>query len=167
MSRTSHTHKAGPVRAGFMAAAALGAAAVLVGGPGGLEAQAHEQAADEAAIRQVVLGAYVDGMHGNGDRGVIRAGFHPDFVMKVLGQDGGVSSVTIEDWIARLPPEGEEPRYRTTGEVPRIMMDGNVAVAEVVVSREGARIFTDYISLYRFPEGWRMVAKVFYSYPRS
>ena len=52
----------------------------------------------------MVMRAYVEGIHGNGDRDVIRAGFHPDFVMKVLSAEGTVRDVTIEQWIERLPP---------------------------------------------------------------
>jgi hypothetical protein len=126
-----------------------------------------QQAADNdrEAIREVVLGAYVSGIHGNGDRGVIRAGFHPGFVMKVLRADGTMTDVTIEDWIARLPEEGTAPANPVRGEVPTVMLSGNAAVAEVAIYRDGAQIFTDYISLYRFPEGWRMVAKVYYAHP--
>jgi hypothetical protein len=127
--------------------------------------QAHSP--DHEAIRDVVMRGYVQGIHGNGERAVIRAAFHPRFVMKVLGADGSVADVTIEQWIARLPPEGEPPAQMTTGEIPRVMQAGNAAVAEVQMSRNGEKVFTDYISLYRFPEGWRMIAKVFHSYPAS
>ena len=50
---------------------------------------------DEQEIRRVVMEGYVVGIHGNGDRPAVRTGFHPDFVMKVLGRDGAVANVTI------------------------------------------------------------------------
>ena len=85
---------------------ALVAAAALVG-PAAAEAQHHD--ADE--IRSVIMSAYIDGLQSNGSREDIRRGFHPDFVMKVL-RDGAVTSVTIEEWIGRLPPEGRRARSR-------------------------------------------------------
>ena len=36
------------------------------------------------------------------------------------------------------------------------------AVAKVALFRDGKQIFTDYISLYRFDEGWKLVAKTFH-----
>lgn len=139
------------------------ALASVAAGPVGLAGQ--DARSDERAIRAVVKSAYVEGIHGNGSREVIRAGFHPDFVMKVLGPDGTVTDVGIEEWIRRLPPEGETPPRPTRGEVSRVMLSGDAAVAEVAIFREGSQVFTDYISLYRFPEGWRMVAKIFHAHP--
>ena len=138
----------------------LAAPSVVVG-------QMTPSADDEREIRRVVMEAYVQGMHGNGDRDVIRAGFHPDFVMKVLRDDGSVTSVTIQEWMSRLPAEGTPVERPVEAEIPRVLLTGNTAVAEIHVAREGQQIFTDYISLYRFPEGWRMVAKVFYNHPTS
>jgi hypothetical protein len=118
------------------------------------------QSSDEDQIRQVITSAYIDGLHMNGSRDDIRAGFHPDFVMKVLG-DNGVTDVTIEEWIARLPAEGNAPGYEVTARFPQVIVTGTAAVAQVEVMYDGDQVFTDYMSLYRFPEGWRIVAKIF------
>jgi len=120
---------------------------------------AHGNAADVDAIRDVVTTAYVKGIHGNGSREAIRRGFHPSFVMKVL-TDGQVGDVTIEEWISRLPAEGT-PARRVDHRFPAVHVAGDAAVAVVELDIEGRHTFTDYISLYRFPEGWRIVGKIF------
>jgi ketosteroid isomerase-like protein len=38
------------------------------------------------------------------------------------------------------------------------------AVARVEVHRDGKHIFTDYLSLYRFADGWKIVGKIFQSH---
>ena len=139
----------------------LGAtAAVLAFGPTtpGLHAQNGHHDAEE--IRSVIMSAYIHGLQSNGSRNDIRAGFHPEFVMKVLGE-GAVTNVTIEDWIGRLPPEGQAPDRTITADIPTVDVAGDAAVARVLVHYDGEHVFTDYMSLYRFPEGWRIVAKIF------
>ena len=58
-------------------------------------------------------------------------------------------------------------QYVGAAEIPRVLLSGNAAVAEIHIAREGQPIYTDFISPYRFPEGWRMVAKVFHTHPTS
>ena len=115
---------------------------------------------DADAIRSVVMSAYIDGLQKNGSRDDIRAGFHPGFVMKVYNE-GETTDVTIEDWIARLPAEGQAPDHDVTAEIPNVSVSGLAAVAQVNVNFDGEHVYTDYMSLYRFPEGWRIVAKIF------
>lgn len=39
---------------------------------------------------------------------------------------------------------------------------GNAAVAKVELYREDKKIFTDFLSLYKFEEGWRIVSKIYH-----
>lgn len=121
--------------------------------------------ADAEAVRAVVTRGYVEGMHKNMGRDRIREGFHPSFVMQVLTDDG-VTSTTIDEWVSRLPPEGQAPSAEITHEIPTVSLAGDAAVAQVELYRDGVHVFTDFINLYRFPEGWRMVAKTFHRHPR-
>lgn len=115
---------------------------------------------DAEAIRQVITSAYVEGLHMNGSRDAIRAGFHPDFVMKVLTEEG-MSDVTIEEWIARLPAEGTSPPHTVDHEIPDVSVSGVAATAKVEILFDGRHIFTDYMSLYKFGDDWRIVTKIF------
>lgn len=115
---------------------------------------------DAEAIRQVITSAYVEGLHMNGSRDAIRAGFHPDFVMKVLTEDG-LTDVTIEEWIARLPAEGTPPSHTVDHEIPDVSVSGVAATARVEILFDDRHVFTDYMSLYKFGDDWRIVAKIF------
>ena len=121
---------------------------------------------DRAAIEVVVKTAYVDGVHAKGDAALMRQGFHPDFRMLTL-RDGTLTPVTLEEWIARL----EKGNRERTGARPEIGhqfthvdVTGNAGVARVEIHRSGKHVFTDYLSLYRFADGWKIVSKIFHSH---
>lgn len=116
---------------------------------------------DADAIRAVIQSAYIDGIHMNGSREAIRAGFHPAFVMTMLRADGQVAKVDIEQWIGGLPDPAERPDNEITGEVTQVDTVGDTATARVEVYRDGEHIYTDFMGLYRFAEGWRIVNKIF------
>jgi hypothetical protein len=123
-------------------------------------ASADPENPDAEAIRQVITSAYVEGLHMNGSREAIRAGFHPDFVMKVMADDG-ITDVTIEEWIARLPEEGTAPGHAVGHEIPDVSVSGIAATARVEILFDDRHVFTDYMSLYKFGDDWRIVAKIF------
>ena len=145
------------VRAAGVAAAcglALAATSPIVGAAEG----------DRAAVEAVVKSAYVDGVHAKGDPALMRQGFHPDFRMLTL-RNGVMTPVTLEEWINRLEMSNRErkgPRPEIRHEFPHTDVTGDAAVVRVELHRDGKHTFTDYISLYRFPEGWRIVSKIFH-----
>jgi len=46
-----------------------------------------------------------------------------------------------------------------------VNVTGNAAVARVEIYRDGKHAFTDYLSLYKFPDGWLIVGKIFQAHP--
>jgi ketosteroid isomerase-like protein len=122
--------------------------------------------ADRDAVKAVVRSAYVEGVHVKLDPARMRAGFHPDFRMFVL-RDGVLATVTLEEWISRLETGARErkgPPAEVRHEFTLVDVTGNAAVARVELHRDGRHVFTDYISLYRFPEGWKIVGKIFHTH---
>jgi hypothetical protein len=139
-----------------MVAAALALPALASGADGDVE-----------AIKSVVKAAYVDGVHAQPSAAAMRAGFHPHFRMLVL-KDGAVSGVTLDEWASRI----EKGAAARTGPAPEIRHEfttvdvtGNAAVVRLELHRGGKHTFTDYLSLYRFPEGWKIVSKTFQAHP--
>jgi hypothetical protein len=120
--------------------------------------------ADADAVKAVVLSAYVEGVHAHPDSAAMRRGFHPAFRMLVL-KDGALTAVPLEDWIARM----EKGRATNLGApLPKIEADftnvdvtGNAATVRLELRRDGKHVFTDYLSLYRFADGWKIVGKTF------
>jgi hypothetical protein len=127
-------------------------------------------AADRAAIVEVVTNAYVDGIHNFRDPAAIRRGFHPDFEMLIL-KDGKLDKLPIGKWIeniearnAKEPPPTDGVRA-TTAAFPLVEVTGTAAICKVELTREGKLIFTDYLALYKFEDGWKIVGKSFYRHP--
>jgi hypothetical protein len=125
-----------------------------------------DDAADVAAVKAVVTSAYVEGVHRQGDPALMRAGFHPDFRMYML-RDGKVGVVTLDEWAERIgrgAKERKSPAPKVEATFTQVDVTGSTAIARVEVNRDGKHVFTDYLSLYKLPEGWRIVAKTFQSH---
>lgn len=126
--------------------------------------------AEQAAVVAVVQAAYVDGIHNFRDPEAIRTGFHPDFEMLIL-RDGNLEKLPIAKWIesiearnAKEPPPTDGKRA-TEASYPRVEVTGSAAVCKVELVRGGKLVFTDYLSLYKFADGWKIVGKIFYRHP--
>jgi hypothetical protein len=122
--------------------------------------------AEVDAVKAVVTSAYVEGVHRQGDPALMRAGFHPDFRMYTL-RDGKVGIVTLEEWAERIGRSARERKGPAPGveaNFTQVDVTGSAAVARVELHRDGKHVFTDYLSLYKLPEGWRIVAKTFQSH---
>ena len=137
-------------------------------------AAAQETPADErAAVVQVVTDAYVDGVHNFRDPAAMRRGFHPDFEMLSL-RDGRLARLTLANWIAGMETRNlKEPPPKSAPEAPRettakfvtVEITGTAATCKVELSRGGKQIFTDFLALYKFADGWKIVSKTFYRHP--
>jgi hypothetical protein len=119
---------------------------------------------EKDAIKQVIEQAYIRGIHGNQDERTVRGGFHKDFAMLVL-QDNIIDRVTVDEWLDRVEAmKADDPEVwgaQTTHEFRLIDVADYAAVAKLDVYRGATHFSTDYMLLYRFDEGWRIVSKVF------
>jgi len=121
---------------------------------------------EENAIKKVIQEAYIDGLQNLGDIQTIRNGFHPDFEMLVY-RNGQMSKLPIGTWIERIEQRKANPTTtppNITGKFIDVEITGTVAMVKLELHRDGKRIFTDYISLYKFENGWKIVSKVYYQH---
>ncbi len=119
-------------------------------------------------IEQVIQKAYIQGVFVEGNGETIRSGFHPSFVMLFRTEDG-VGQRLLEDWISgiekrRAEKKQPEKKPEVRGKVKVLDITGNAAIARVKVFRDGKHIYTDFMSLYRFENGWKIVGKIFHSH---
>ncbi len=118
----------------------------------------------KGAIKQVIEQAYVRGIHETQDEATVKSGFHQDFAMLVL-QDDIMQKVNLDEWLDRIEVmKTENPALwsaETICEFLMIDVAGNAAVAKLDVHKGETYFSTDYMLLYRFQEGWRIVSKVF------
>jgi hypothetical protein len=119
---------------------------------------------ERMAIQQVIEQAYVQGIHGTQDEATVRSGFHPDFRMLVL-RDDAMEGVSVGDWLGRIEGmKADNPALwsaETRHTVRLIDVAGDAAVAKLDVYKGAAHFSTDYMLLYKFKDGWRIVSKVF------
>ena len=122
-----------------------------------------QNSSDEAAIKALVQTAYVDGLQNLGDLEKTNAGFHPDFVLLGL-RDGALTRLPIAEWIAsagKRKADGAKPPL-TTCKFLSVDVTGSAASVKLELHQNDTRIFTDYLSLYKFPDGWKIVGKIYY-----
>lgn len=125
------------------------------------------QSTDSDAVKQVVTAAYIEGIQNNGSIDDIRKGFHPTFTMLRLIEND-IKPYPIEEWIEAIEKrkaEGNTSSVRTSGKFITVDVTGNAATVKLELYREGKKIFTDYLVLYKFTEGWRIVSKTYYRHP--
>lgn len=120
---------------------------------------------DEEAIKNVITSAYIEGIQNNGNIADIRKGFHPSFnMLRVI--DNTVKPLPIEEWIANIEKrnkEGQTPAPpRAEGKFISVDITGTAAVVKLELYRDNKKTFTDYLVLYKFTEGWRIVSKSFF-----
>jgi hypothetical protein len=123
---------------------------------------AHAQS-DEDAIKALIQSAYVDGLQNLVDLEKTKAGFHPDFVLLGL-RDGKLTRLPIAEWVAsaeKRKADGVKPPL-TVCKFLVIDVTGSAASVKLELHQGDKRIFTDYLSLYKFPDGWKIVGKIYY-----
>ena len=122
------------------------------------------QDADEKAIREVIEQAYIEGIHGSQDEATVKSGFHEDFAMLVLQEDR-LEKVDVDEWLRRLETmKADNPDLwsaETRHEFRLVDVSGHAAVAKLDVYKGDTHFSTDYMLLYQFDGGWRIVSKVF------
>jgi hypothetical protein len=119
---------------------------------------------EKEAIKQVIKKAYIQGIHGKQDEETVKSGFHQDFAMLVL-RDDTIDEVNVDEWLDRIETmKAENPELwnaETTHSFELVDVAGYAAVAKLNVYKGATHFSTDYMLLYRFEDGWRIVSKIF------
>ncbi|MCP5050593.1 MAG: nuclear transport factor 2 family protein [bacterium] len=130
--------------------------------------EGHGNDKERAAIKKVIEAAYVKGIHIDRDIPAIRKGFHADFSMLMPKKEDKIDRVSIDKWIGWIE-EGKKKnpgpkKYKTTHKFSMVDVTGNAAVAKIEIYRDGKHTFTDYMSLYKFSDGWKIVNKIYFTH---
>lgn len=128
------------------------------------------QDSDKEAIKKLILTAYVDGLQNKGDLNATKEGFYPGFDLLIL-KGNMVDKLPIYNWLKyaemkkEKDPEALTEDQLTSCEFEFIDITGTAAVAKIHLNKGGKKIFTDYLSLYKFDDGWKVVGKIYYRLP--
>ena len=137
---------------------------VLAAGPSQTEAGHHEGAAAE--IEALIEKAYVHGAFNELNPEAMEHGFHPDFA--IFSADGeAIKKYPIADWVKRTAERKSSPDFdpaenRWQHRFASVDVTGNSASVKIELSKDGKLVYTDYLSLLKFENGWRIVAKVYH-----
>jgi len=118
----------------------------------------------EEIIKKVIEEAYINGIHSTQDENRVKNGFHKDFNMLVL-KGNNIDKVDVDEWLKRIEKmKVDNPELwnaKTTYKFVLINATGNSAVAKLDVFKGQTHFSTDYMLLYKFEEGWKIVSKIF------
>ncbi len=132
--------------------------------PQSVLSQQKEWTDEQKAIIQVVENAYISGIHNNGNLEETEKGFHPGFDLLIKNQNQ-LEKLPIYTWVERSKLRQKNdpapPQIPMTCQYDLIDITGTAAVTKIRLSKGEQLIFTDYLFLYKFEEGWRIVSKVY------
>ena len=120
---------------------------------------------DIATIKDVIQKSYFNGASNDLDTKSLREIFHPDSVyftpkgteLKKRSIAGWI--VEIEKW--KASPEFDKEKAKADCRIVSIDVTGVCASAKTEEWQNGKLIYTDYLSLLKFENGWKIVAKVY------
>ena len=116
--------------------------------------------ADLDGIRDTIQN-YFDGLY-DGDLERMRRAFHPCCHLYSVSE-GSIQDESAPDWFQRIQNRPSPASQGATRRDRIIFLDLNStgsALAKVQVSAPSGR-YSDYLSMLKLHEGWRIVAKVF------
>lgn len=125
---------------------------------------------EKKAIKKVIQTAYVEGIQNEGDLKKIDSGIHEGFNLLGVGEDDEIWVLPIEEWKKRVEKGKAEGKYpkpaekEVTVKFKSIDVTGTAAVAKIDFLIGGKLTYVDYIALYKFEDGWKMVNKIFYKF---
>ena len=129
---------------------------------------ANNKEQEKQAIEKVIQTAYVDGLQNIGNLEEIKNGFHPGFKLLGVNDNNMLTKFPIYSWIESFKerkeknPDGRPEEEKITCQYKSIDVTGNAAMAKIELYQKGKKLFTDYLQLYKFEEGWKIVSKIYY-----
>jgi Putative lumazine-binding len=117
-------------------------------------------AGDIGSIEKVVW-TYLDGLY-EGDAGKIAKAFHEGSHLYSM-HEGGVSDLPREKWLDMLKgrPSAKSKGLKRTDRIVSIDLSGPETAFVKLECSIHPRYFTDYLTLLKLNDGWRVVSKTF------
>lgn len=121
-------------------------------------------------IKTLIKNAYFNGAFNALDTKAMAEGFHTDFLLYTAkGEE--LQKLSIKEWIANIEANKAKPEYiesrKQTGKIVQVDVTDIAAIAKIELSKDGKLIFTDYLSLYKFDSGWKIVGKIYFRHPKK
>ena len=126
---------------------------------------AADAADEKEAVKETIVSGYIEGIFLKGDPELVKKGWHEDCDI-VMYRDKKLQKLPAKFWVDRLEKKPGPPRpgVKVTYEFEDVKVVGNAALAVVKVFADGKQKYTDFMNLYKFDSGWKIVTKTFYSH---
>ena len=118
---------------------------------------------EEAGVR-ACLDLYFRG-HATGDGEHFRRAFHPDAKLFFI-REGKVTQWTLEEYAGRASGKPAPDEAQRKRRIESIDITGNAAIAKIVLDYPNVT-FTDYMSLLKIGDEWKIVNKTFHAKPKA
>ena len=114
-------------------------------------------------IKKIIQNSLVDGYMNNYDVKEIKKGIHPEFIIREL-QNNRLSQRGFDDllnYVERVKPTRPNGRRtKVTIEFLSVDVVGNIGCAKVEFYDRSTLHGTDYITLMKFDDGWKIIAAI-------
>jgi len=118
------------------------------------------------AVKRIIIESYIEGIFLKGNSEMVKKGWHSDCDIVIL-QNGILTKLPAKYWVDRLAKTPGPLDSKVTYEFTDIRVTGYAAISIVEIFSGGKHLYTDYICLYKFNDGWKIATKIFYTYPKN
>jgi len=117
-------------------------------------------------VQQVIIESYISGIFLKGDYKLVKKGWHSDCNIEIL-ENGRLKKLPAQYWVDRLKEHPKPLDPNVTYKFIDVKVTGYAAIAIIEIFSKGKPLYTDYMSLYKFKDGWKIATKIYYSHPVS
>lgn len=119
------------------------------------------------AVKKVILESYIEAIYIKADTNLIKKGWHPEAAISMLQPNGTLVKLTTKFWIDtfRKNPKPYDPEVKY--EFTEVKVTGTAAIVIMEIYHGEKHIYTDYMNMYKFKDGWKIASKTWYSYPKT
>lgn len=116
-----------------------------------------------AAIEEVIREAYINGVYNEGYLLSVTQGFIPDFKAIIFEGNGQSRLESLQDWIDKTKENINSGNLPLQGpsaidfKIINIQISDKIANVQLQFLKGGKLQHTDFIGMYHFPEGWKLV----------
>lgn len=120
---------------------------------------------EKEAVKKTIVKGYIEGIFTKGNAEMIKKGWDEECDIVILNK-GKLQKRHVKDWITHFEknPGPLIKDKKVTYEFEDIKVTGYAAIAVVKVFYDGKQKYTDYMNLYKFEEGWKVVTKTFFTH---
>lgn len=115
-------------------------------------------------VKEVIVEAYVNGIFLRGDYKLVKKGWHPDCDI-VIFEKYNLNKLPAKYWIDRLKKDPKPLDPSVTYKFIDAKVTDYAAIAIIEIYSKGKPLYTDYMCLYKFKDGWKIVTKIYYAHP--